>query len=223
MAKLYHFALDPFSRRIRLALAEKAEVVELVDEKPWAPSERLIGLNPTGLAPVLVEDSGRYIAGVEALGEFLEEKPQGKSLLSGKLYERAETRRLVAWFDVKFYAEVTEPLMSEKVVKRFAKTASPPDMSRVRVALQRLRPHLDYLSLLAEERAWLAGPELSLADLAAASHLSVLDYLGDVNWAENPVAKSYYQRIKSRPSFRTLFADTLPAMPPAAHYADLDF
>ena len=223
MAKLYHFALDPFSRRIRLALAEKGEVVELVDEKLWAPSERLIDLNPTGRTPVLMEDSGRYIAGVEALGEFLEEKPQGKSLLSGKLYERAETRRLVAWFDVKFYAEVTEPLLSEKVVKRFARTASPPDMARVRVALQRLRPHLDYLSLLAEERAWLAGPELSLADLAAAAHLSVLDYLGDVNWAENPVAKSWYQRIKSRPSFRTLLADTLPAMPPAAHYADLDF
>jgi glutathione S-transferase len=223
MAKLYHFALDPFSRRIRLALAEKGEVVELIDEKPWAPSERLIDLNPTGLTPVFVENSGRSIAGVEALGEFLEENSKGKSLLPGKAYERAEVRRLVAWFDVKFYNEVTEPLLNEKVVKRFAKTASPPDMSQVRVALHRLRPHLDYLSLLAEERAWLAGPELSLADLAAAAHLSVLDYLGDVNWAENPVAKSYYQRIKSRPSFRTLLADALPAMPPAAHYADLDF
>ena len=114
-------------------------------------------------------------------------------------------------------------MLNEKVVKRFARTVSPPDMSRVRSALQRLRPHLDYLSLLAEERTWLAGPELSLADLAAAAHLSVLDYLGDVNWAENPVATSYYQRIKSRPSFRTLLADALPAMPPAAHYANLDF
>ena len=223
MAKLHHFVLDPFSRRVRLALAEKGEAVELVDEKPWAPSTRLIDLNPAGLPPVFIDQSGRSIAGVEAIGEFLEETHQGKSLLSAKLYDRAEARRLVAWFDVKFYAEVTEPLLSEKVVKRFAKSVAPPDMARVRTALQRLRPHLDYLALLAEERTWLAGPELSLADLAAAAHLSALDYLGEINWAEQPVAKAWYQRIKSRPSFRTLLADALPAMPPSAHYADLDF
>ena len=223
MVQLHHFVLDPFSRRVRLALAEKGETVELIDERPWAPSARLIDLNPTGLTPVLIEDSGRSIAGVEALSEFLEEKLQGKSLLPGKVYERAEVRRLVAWFDVKFFAEVTEPLLGEKVVKRFMKNASAPDMPRVRAALQRLKPHLEYLSFLAEERAWLAGPELSLADLAAASHLSVLDYLGDVNWADNPVAKAWYQRIKSRPSFRILLADSFPALPPSAHYADLDF
>jgi len=223
MSKLHHFTLDPFSRRVRLTLAEKGEAIDLVDEKPWAPSERLVDLNPTGLTPVYIENSGRSIAGVEALGEFLEETHQEKSLLPGKAFDRAEARRLVAWFDVKFYAEVTEPLLSEKVVKRFAKSISPPDMGRVRGALQRLKPHLDYLALLAEERAWLAGNELSLADLAAAAHLSVIDYLGDINWAEHPVAKAWYQRIKSRPSFRMLLADTLPAMPPSAHYANLDF
>jgi len=223
MAKLHHFALDPFSRRIRLALAEMGEVVDLVDEKPWAPSERLIDLNPAGLPPVYIENSGRSVAGVEALGEFLEEGNQGKALLPSNAYERAEARRLVAWFDVKFYAEVTEPILTEKVVKRFMKVASPPDMGRVRTSLQRLKPHLDYLALLAEERTWLAGNQLSLADFAAAAHLSVLDYLGDVNWAEQPIAKSWYQRIKSRPSFRPLLADMLPAMPPSANYANLDF
>ena len=223
MPKLHHFTLDPFSRRIRLALAEKGEGVDLIDEKPWAPSERLIDANPSGLTPVYTEQSGTSICGVEALSEFLEERSTSKKLLPAKLYDRAEARRLVAWFDVKFYAEVTEPLLTEKVVKRFSKVAAPPDMARVRMALQRLRPHLDYLAWLAEERAWLAGPELSLADLAAAAHLSVLDYLGDVNWDEQPVARAWYQRIKSRPSFRTLLADALPAMPPSAHYADLDF
>ncbi len=223
MAKLHHFALDPFSRRIRLALAEKGETVDLVDEKPWAPSTRLIDLNPAGLPPVYIDNSGHSIAGVEAIGEFLEEKSQAKSLLSGNALARAEARRLVAWFDVKFYAEVTAPLLDEKVAKRFVKAVNPPDMARVRSALQRLKPHLDYLTLLAEERTWLAGAELSLADLAAASHLSVIDYLGDVNWADQPVAKAWYQRIKSRPSFRTLLADSVPAMPPSANYANLDF
>ena len=224
MARLYHFTLDPYSRRIRLALAEKAVVVALVDEKPWAPSQQLIDLNPSCLLPVLVEDSGLAICGVEALGEYLEEREaSAKPLLPGNAGQRAEIRRLVAWFDVKFYTEVTEPLLTEKVVKRFMRGPGAPEMSRVRNALQRLKPHLDYIAWLAEERSFLAGEELSLADLAAVAHLSAIDYLGDINWAENPVAKSWYQRMKSRPSFRALLSDTLPAMPPSAHYADLDF
>ena len=224
MAKLYHFTLDPYSRRIRLALAEKGAVVTLVDEKPWAPTQQLVDLNPSCVLPVLVEDSGSAICGVEALGEYLEERePSQKSLLPGNAIHRAEVRRLIAWFDVKFYTEVTEPLLTEKVVKRFMRGQGAPEMSRVRNALQRMKPHLDYVAWLAEERSFLAGEELSLADLAAAAHLSAIDYLGDIKWAENPVAKSWYQRIKSRPSFRVLLSDTLPALPPSAQYADLDF
>jgi len=171
----------------------------------------------------LVEDSGHAICGAEALGEYLEEQYPKINLLPGDAFARAEIRRLVAWFDVKFYTEVSEPLLTEKVVKRFMSGPAAPDMSRVRAASQRLKAHLDYVAWLAEQRSWLGGDELSLADLAAASHLSAIDYLGAVDWAENPVAKSWYQRIKSRPSFRVLLNDTVAAMPPAASYADLDF
>ncbi len=224
MAKLYHFTLDPYSRRIRLTLAEQNVVVTLVDEKPWALSRQLTDLNAAQFLPVLQEDSGAAICGVEALGEYLEERGTSeKSLLPGNVLQRAEIRRLVAWFDVKFYTEVTEPLLTEKVMKRFMRTPSVPAMARVREALQRLKPHLDYLAWLAQERSWLGGEELSLADLAAGAHLSAIDYLGDINWADHPVAKSWYQRIKSRPSFRSLLSDTLPALPASAHYADLDF
>ena len=224
MPRLHHFTLDPYSRRIRLSLAEKGIAVPLVEERPWAPSQQVVEQNPSGLLPVLVEDSGAAVCGVEALGEYLEEREGlGPSLLPGNTLQRAEIRRLVAWFDVKFYTEVSEPLLTEKVVKRFMPTPSAPDMGRVRSALQRLRPHLEYIAWLAEERSWLGGEELSLADLAAAAHLSAIDYLGDINWNENLVAKSWYQRLKSRPSFRAILSDAIPAMPPAASYADLDF
>jgi glutathione S-transferase len=223
MPKLHHFALDPYCRRIRLALAEKALAPTLVDERPWAPSQQLIDLNPACLLPVLVEDSGQAICGAEALGEYLEEQYPAVNLLPGNALARAEIRRLVAWFDVKFYTEVSEPLLTEKAVKRFMPGAGAPDMARVRAATQRLKPHLDYVAWLAEQRSWLAGEDLSIADLAAAAHLSAIDYLGAIDWADNPVAKSWYQRIKSRPSFRVLLNDTVAAMPPSASYADLDF
>lgn len=86
-----------------------------------------------------------------------------------------------------------------------------------------LKPHLDYLGYLAEQRSWLAGNDLSLADLAAAAHISAIDYLGEINWADHPVAQTWYSRIKSRPSFRVLLGDTIPGVAPAAHYAELDF
>jgi glutathione S-transferase len=227
MPKLLHFTLDPYSRRIRLALAEYGEACQLSEERPWAPSPSVYELNPAAILPVFVEDSGLAICGVEALGEYLEEtRGAGKSLMQGNAIARAEIRRLVAWFDVKFYTDVTEPLLTEKVIRRFLganEGGGAPDMARVRQAKTNLKSHLDYLAFLVEERAWLAGEELSLADLAAAAHLSAIDYLGDLPWAEHQVVKSWYQRIKSRPAFRVLLLDNLPAMPPAPTYADLDF
>ena len=70
---------------------------------------------------------------------------------------------------------------------------------------------------------WLAGDRLTLADLTAAAHLSCVDYLGDVPWDQYEEAKTWYARIKSRPSFRPLLADYIPGLAPAPIYADLDF
>jgi glutathione S-transferase len=227
MPQLLHFLLDPFGRRIRLSLAEYGVEPQLRDEKPWAPSEMLRDLNPAGLTPVYVEDSGLAILGAEALTEYLEETMSDPvTLLPGVPIERAEIRRLAAWFDVKFYAEVTEPVLTERVIRRFVKGPqgnNSPDTARMRQALANLRPHLDYLSYLAERSSWLAGPHLSLADLAAAGHLSALDYLGVVPWSDYAVARAWYSRIKSRPSFRALLSDAFPGVTAASHYADPDF
>ena len=227
MASLIHFSLDPFSRRVRLALAEYGADVAMIEEEPWAPSADIFSLNPAGTLPIYVENSTTVICGIEAIGEYLEETRKARaSLIPGNAFERAEVRRLTGWFDTKFYAEVSEPALTEKIMRRFMGRETgggAPDMGRVRHAMTRLRPHLVYISQLANDRAWLAGSNLSLADLTAAAHLSVIDYLGDVPWAEYPVAKTWYQRIKSRPSFRPLLADTVRGIAPPAAYADLDF
>ena len=227
MASLLHFALDPFSRRMRLALAEYGAAVEMIEEQPWAPSADIFQLNPAGTLPIFLEDGGSVVCGIEAIGEYLEETRGTKmTLIPGDARERAEVRRITGWFDTKFYAEVSEPVLSEKVIRRFLGREAgggAPDMGRVRLAMTRLRSHLDYISQLADHRTWLAGEQLTLADLAAAAHISVIDYFGDIPWADYPVAKSWYQRLKSRPSFRPLLADTVRGLAPPAAYADLDF
>ena len=227
MPTLVHFTLDPFSRRLRLALAEYGVPVDLIDEEPWEPSPDIFELNPAGTLPVYLEDAATPLSGIEAITEYLEEtKATRVSLIPGDALTRAEVRRLVGWFDGKFYAEVSEPLLTEKVIRRFlqrGRGGGGPDTGRVRQAMAALRVHLDYIAHLVDHRVWLAGDELSIADLAAAGHISAVDYFGDIPWADYPVAKSWYQRVKSRPSFRPLLADTIRGMAPGAHYADLDF
>jgi glutathione S-transferase len=227
MPRLLHFSLDPGSRRIRLALAEYGVAYEAIEERPWQAGEGLFEVNPAGTVPVFIEDDGTAACGIEAVSEYLEEtRSDGVSLIPGDAAGRAEVRRLTSWFDTKFYAEVSEPVISEKIIRRFLPREAgggAPDMSRIRAGLGQLRGHLDYIAALADARSWLAGPDLSMADLAAAAHLSAIDYLGDVPWADHAGAKSWFQRVKSRPSFRGLLADQLPGMAAAASYANLDF
>lgn len=230
MPRLFHFPLCPFSRRIRLTLGELDLGAELIEEQPWKLSAGLKKMNPSGTLPVLVEDDRTVIAGIEAVSEYLEEtrvEPGSeRSMLGTTPVERAEVRRLVAWFDVKFHREVSRQLLIEKIDRRFAGPehgGGAPNMAALRAGRANVRVHLDYIGQLAESRRWLGGDRLSLGDLAAAAHLSCVDYLGDVPWSTNPAAKEWYVRVKSRPSFRPLLADQIRGMPPPRIYADLDF
>ncbi len=222
MRTLYHLWLSPFCRKVRIALAEKGLDFEMKVENLWERRPEFLAMNPAGDVPVLIEDDGRVLADSTAIAEYLEETFPLTPLVPGDARERAEVRRLVGWFDVKFNREVTENLVGEKMMKRFLRTGEP-DSRAIRAGRHNIQTHLDYIAWLAERRPWLAGDDFSLADLAAASHVSAVDYLGDVPWAEYPGSKDWYARVKSRPSFRAILADHIPGEPPPKHYADLDF
>ena len=66
------------------------------------------------------------------------------------------------------------------------------------------------MAWLLDQRRWLAGDTMTLADFAAAAHLSCLDYISDVNWNRSEAVKDWYAKIKSRPAFRSLLADAVP-------------
>ncbi|MEQ8165611.1 MAG: glutathione S-transferase family protein [Alphaproteobacteria bacterium] len=219
---LYHLWLSPESRKVRLALSEKGLDFEMRVEKIWERRTDFLALNPAGDVPVLIEPDGLVIADSGAIIEFLEETRPDPPLLSGGPAARAEIRRLCAWFDHKFRTEVTSNLVGEKIDKRFLGLGQP-SSDAIRAGLANIHYHLDYIGYLAERRNWLAGPEFSVADMAAAAHLSCVDYIGDVPWDDHPEARDWYTRIKSRRSFRSLLSDHIPGAPPPKHYADLDF
>jgi glutathione S-transferase len=223
--RLYHHPLDPLSRRVRLTLAEKGVACDLFIETPWDPSDDLIALNPAGEVPVLTVTEGgsqNILADAGAICEYLDEAHISPALIGKDPIARAEVRRLIGWFDRKFHWEVTAFLLGEKALKRLTGTGEP-DSVLIRTGCHNIHGHLDYIAWLTERRNWLAGEQMTLADLAAAAQLSVIDYLGDVPWNSHVLAKEWYARIKSRPSFRGLLGDHVAGFPPPRHYADLDF
>jgi glutathione S-transferase len=223
MRVLYHQWLCPFSRKVRVVLAEKKLPFEMVVEPVWEKRSAFVALNPANDVPVLVEEDGAVLSDATAIAEYLDEMFPDSTLIGDDLLFRAEVRRLAGWFDGKFNREVTVNLVGEKVVKRQMGFDGSPDSHAVRQGFAFLREHLAYLGRLADERRWLAGDAFSLADIAAAAHLSAVDYVGDVPWEKFQAVKDWYARVKSRPSFRPLLADLLPGMRPPSHYADLDF
>ena len=222
MWTLYHLAFSPFCRAVRVVLAEKRLPFELVDERVWERRRAFLALNPAGDVPVLAGGDGSALAGAIPICEYLDETTPDPPLLGEAPEDRAEVRRLVGWFDRKFDAEVTANLAGEKIMKRLVGIGEP-DSRAIRAGLTNIRTHLDYIAFLVDRRKWLGGDRFSLADIAAAAHLSCVDYIGNVPWDQNMDAKDWYARIKSRPSFRPILADRLPGMPPPKAYDDPDF
>lgn len=221
MNHLYHVPLSPFCRKVRLTLAEKRIEVVLVEERYWEPSPEFLRRNPAGKVPIL-KLGNRMMSESQAICEYLEEAWPQPPLMPRDVDQRYEVRRLCAWFDDKFHSEVTSKLVYERVNKKVMGQGYP-DSQAVKSGATRINYHLDYMAWLLDQRRWLAGDQMTLADFAAAAHLSCLDYISDVDWNRHAVVKDWYAKIKSRPCFRPLLADQIPGFPPPAHYTDLDF
>ena len=230
MFTLFHHPFCPHSRFIRLALGEHGLELRLVEERVWERREAFLALNPACTTPVLIAEGRPSIPGAAIIAEYLDETHgaamQERRLLPASIGERIEVRRLMAWFNEKFFEEASHPLVTERIYKRFMSEedgGGAPTAEIIRAAKINVRHHLAYIGWLAQTRNFLAGDRLTYADLAAAAHLSAIDYLGDVPWSENDAAKSWYARIKSRPSFRPLLSEWLAGVPASRTYVDLDF
>ncbi len=221
MIRLYHMPLSPFCRKVRLSLAEKKLEVELVEERYWEASMEFLRMNPAGKVPVVKMD-GLVLAESAAICEYIEENYPTPALMPKNPAERHEVRRLIGWFDDKFHREVTEMLLYERVNKKLT-GAGYPESKHVKAGAKAFKYHLDYMDVLLDERRWLTGDLMTLADFAAAAQLSCLDYISDVDWNRSDNVRQWYAKIKSRPAFRSILADHVSGFPPPDHYADLDF
>lgn len=229
MRTLYHFALHPASRQARIALGEKKLKVTESPVNPWQLDQgdwkKFEEITPEGVPPTLVDivpGGSVVITGARAICEYANDGSTRHPLLAEEITERAEARRIADWFDHKFAQEVDAFILHEKVEKSVS-GLGPADPAVLREGREALTHHLGYLCWLLEQRDWLAGRYFSLADVAAAAHVSCLDFLGEINWREWPTLKEWYQKVKSRPSMQTLLKDRVPGFRAPRHYTDLDF
>ena len=220
---LHHYPFSPFCRKLRLALKEKEVEFDLYEERYWERRSDFMLLNPAGKVPVLRSRS-QVFCDSRAICEYLEAAYPDRPLMPQDPLERYEVRRLIAWFDEKFHKEVTERLVNEKLLRHVQRRGQP-DGKSIAVGLRCLRFHMSYLAHLLHATGWLVGRHLTLADFAAAAHVSCIDYLGDIDWREEGYAnvKDWYAAMKSRPAFRPLLADRIHGYSCSPHYAVLDF
>src|SRR5579863_7833198 len=155
MLTLLHYPLCPHSRFVRLALEEWGLPPRLVEERVWERREEFLLLNPAGTTPVLVEEGVPPVPGAAIIAEYLDETrgiaAAQLRLMPHEAADRIEIRRLTCWFNDKFFAEVSGPLVMERVYKRFFAAedgGGPPDTDVMRAARSNIKYHLAYIGWL---------------------------------------------------------------------------
>ena len=222
MNTLYHLPFSANSRLVRIALLEKKIDVKLIVERIWERRDSFLALNPEGQVPVLLTNENISLSGAFVIIEWLEDMSSENSLIGNDINFRAEARRIMLWFNNKFSLEVESSIVYEKIMKVFMGKGNP-DTNILRVGRKNLITHMQYIDWLSKNRDWLAGNSYSIADISASANLSILDYLGEIQWKDYSYAKEWYARVKSRPSFRSLLLDKIPGLLPPKYYSDLDF
>src|SRR6201989_1007521 len=152
MYTLFHHPFCPQSRFIRLALGEHGLDLRLVEERAWERREAFLALNPAGTTPVLIAEGRPPIPGAGIIAEYLDETHGAgmneRRLLPASMGERIEVRRLLSWFNDKFFEEASNPLVTERIYQRFMSEehgGGAPATDVIRAAKVNVRYHLAYI------------------------------------------------------------------------------
>jgi glutathione S-transferase len=222
MRTLYYNTICPLSRQIKIILSElKLDCLYIIEDY-WLRNVNFITLNPEGTLPVLIEPSGLTISGIYTIIEYLLEKYPSLNLMPEELEEKIEPRRMLQWLNNKFYREVTSYLIEERIVRPIVFNEGP-RTNFLRAAKINLKNHLIYFTKLIDQNGYIASDRITIADLCAASHISVIDYFNEIYWDHYSSIKDWYLILKSRPSFQPILNELFRGITPGPQYKSLDF
>ncbi|MDR1494440.1 MAG: glutathione S-transferase family protein [Rickettsiales bacterium] len=226
---LYSSVFCPFSRKVRFILDEMEADYQITEVKFWLRNREFLLLNPASEVPVLKNlQTGEVICDSYLICEYIcgTEREVNElnyfDFLGLNLREKHEIQRLHMWFDKKFYYEVSKYIVDETFLNSFLGVGHI-NTNRLSIALRNLELHLGYMEHLLSRKRWLASESFTVADIAAAAQLSVVDYLGHVEWDKHPKLKDWYRIVKSKKGFRNILFDKIPGFRAHKCYSELDF
>lgn len=218
----YHTSC-PLSRQLKtlmdaLQMSYSLRVVEY-----WNLNNPLYSITPLGAVPVLERKNFGAMYGSYAVLEYLltiypnfHAFPRGIKLMS-------QARSMLYLINDKFYAQVSKRILQEKLIKFLLKSGESPDRKVLAAAGQAQRDYMEYFSSLVKTNTFLLYDKLSVVDLALASHISILDYFGLVDWYKHPMVRDWYRVIKSLPYFRGILQERIESFTPPEYYLEPDF
>jgi len=200
MLTLYDYPDCPFCQKVRVVLAEKDLEFEkiFVDlRRQEQKSPDFLRLNPYGKVPVLV-DEDEVIYESTIINEYLEDEYPIPRLMPEDSGGRARVRLLEDYCDNSFIPATTT------LLAQLRKTEAERDMQRVDQAREDLRRGLYFLSDRLGQQEFLVGKEFTLADAAFAPRIMVIGRLGVELEPALGNVQAWIERIRARPSVRSL-------------------
>lgn len=202
--KLIGSVASPYTRKVRIVMAEKKLDYQFVLENVWSAEATVSQSNPLGKVPCLVMEGGEALFDSRVIVEYLDTlSPVGK-LIPAMGRERAE---------VKTWEALADGMMDALSLARLEATWAG------RSKAQRCQPWIDRqlgkvndcLKAMSQglgDKPFCAGIHLSLADIAVGCGLGYLDFrFAEIDW-RTPYPN--LAKLAEKLTLRQSFADTKP-------------
>ena len=200
--KLLGSVPSPYTRKVRIVLAEKKidcdfEIVDVL-----AAENPVIALNPLGKVPTLMLDDGTTLFDSRVIVEFLDSVSPISRLIPDDNRERVAVRRWEALADGSLDAGLLIRYESLRPKKEQSKDWSDKQTAKLRRGLAMIAAEL-------ADKAWCHGDRYTLADIAVGCCLGWVEFrkpAGIVWRSEYPNLERFYDKLMERPAF----AETAP-------------
>ena len=200
---VYGAAYSVYVRAVRLALEEKGVAYRLVEVDVFAPGgapAEHLARHPFGKIPAFEHDGFRlYEAG--AITRYVDEAFQGPPLQPAELHARARMNQAISVQDSYAYPDLVWGIYVERMEP--PRRGRGPDEARIARLVPKAETCLAALEVIMGDGPWLAGPDLSLADLHAAPMFDL--FLRTPEGAQilprHARLAAWWRAVSARPSF----------------------
>jgi glutathione S-transferase len=200
--KLLGSVPSPYTRKVRIVLAEKKIECEF-ETVDVLPSDNPVNAhNPLGKVPALIMDDGTALFDSRVIVEFLDAVSPLARLIPDDNRERVAVRRWEALADGTLDAGLLIRYESLRPKKEQSATWSAKQTGKLKRGLAMAAAEL-------ADRPWCHGDRYSLADIAVGCCLGWVNFRkpGGIDvFADHPGLARFYDKLMERPAF----ADTAP-------------